>query len=198
MIQLLKEDRYTYGYDEYSLYCAEAVSNKMIKIEKWEKALSTSRNFSYEYDVGVYQVDENQFGWMDNEKTTFLFQLKDGKEWGLRKGENVYFTILVPDTDKDKGTNWTKEKTIYCYKNDDWHLYKAIPLTEELLKIECWYRAMAIGDFGYGYDVSVVSITKNESNFNWTDEEHTSFTIELKDTKNSGLKKAEIVLFELE
>lgn len=68
-----KDTIYSYGKDEYSLYVATAVTDEIIKIEKWGKAMSSSKEVSYDYDVGTYKINdsENEFQWLNKEQLAF-------------------------------------------------------------------------------------------------------------------------------
>ena len=199
-VSIEKGSIYTYGHDEWDLYVATAMSDSTIKIEKWGKTLSSQKSFSHDYDVGAFKITdaENEFSWLDDEHNAFKFVLKDKSNSDFKKSKEIVFTISGTDSDTNKGANYSKNKTSYKYQNDDWHLYRAIPLTDDLIKIECWYRSMAIGSFYYGYDVVVVDLGSNNSDFEWSDDSKTSFTISLKDTTNSDLKKEKFVVFEKE
>lgn len=191
---------YSYGQDEWSLYVATAISDSIIKIEKWSKTLSTEKNFDLECEVGSFKItdEKNEFIWLDDEQVAFSFLLQDKNTWGFKKNKTIIFSKLASDSDKAKGTIYTKDTTCYTYRNDDWHLYKAIPLTESLFKIECWCRSLAIGNFGYGYDLYVVDTAKSDMGFEWTDDEHTSFTLMLSDDQNGDLEKETFVAFTIE
>ena len=124
--------------------------------------------------------------------------MKDKNDWDFIKKQTVVFSILGTDSNINKGSNYKEGKVCYLYQNDDWHLYKAVLLTDSLIKIECWYRSMAVGIFNYGYDVGVIDIASNEMDFEWTDDEQTAFTLTMKDKKNSNLKKDTFIVFSLE
>lgn len=200
IVQIEKGAVYTFGHDEFSLYCATAISDSLIKIEKWGKSLSTQKAFSNEYEVGTFRITDADCGfrWLDDEHTAFEFTLQDDDDGDFRKAKTVVFTLSGVDDDTNKGTNYDKNGVCYWYENDDWHEYRAMPLSDNLLKIECWYRGIAIGGFNYGYDVVVIDLNATVMGFEWTDEEHTAFTITLQDTQNSDLKKGTFVAFTLD
>ena len=188
---------YTYGHDEWGLYCATAISDRIIKIERWGKHLSSETSFDQEYEVGAFRITDAQyeFSWLDEDHTAFSFALTDKSDGDFKESQNVVFTILGTDSDTNKGTNYDANGVCYSYQNDDWHLYRAIPLTKEIIKIECWYRSMAFGSFHYGYDVYIINQNDTDTDFEWTDNEHTSFTISIQDKMNSDLKKLTFVSF---
>ena len=188
---------YTYGHDEGGLYCATAISDSIIKIERWGKHLTSQKSFNQEYEVGAFKITDAQyeFVWIDESKTAFSFALIDENDGDFKKSKNVTFTILGIDGNTNKGTNYNTNGDCYSYQHDDWHLYRAILLTNEIIKIECWYRPMAIGSFHYGYDIYVINQNDTDTDFEWTDDEHTSFTISIQDKNNSDLKNLTFVAF---
>ena len=199
-VTIEKNTVYTYGHDEWSLYCATAISDTLIKIEKWGKTLSSQKTFDLEYEVGAIKITDADYGfaWLDDAHTAFVILLKDQKDSDFKKAKSITFTISGTDSDTNKGMNYDKDGTCYSYQNDDWHLYRAIPLTDEIIKIECWYRSLAFGSFNYGYDVVTIDLNNPQMDFEWTDDQHTSFTISIQDAQNSNLKKAKFVAFTLD
>lgn len=69
-------------------------------------------------------------------------------------------------------------------QNDDWHLYRAIPLTPNIIKIEAWGRTSSLDSFVYGYDVCLLDLNNTATDFEWADDEHTAFTITMQDSSN--------------
>ncbi len=196
-----KNSVYTYMHDEWNLYVATAITDEIVQIERWEKMLSSSKAVSFESIIGTYEINdsENAFAWLDEEHTAFKFVLPDSGGW-LSEDEIVVFTVAIDDSNKHKGSNYNKELACYSYTNDDWHMYRAIPLTENLMKIEAWCRSFAFGSYGlYGYDVCILDIRGTGSDFEWTDDTHTSFTVTLHDPKNKTYwKKPCLVVMSLE
>ena len=159
--------------------------------------MSTEKSFDNEYEVGVFKITDeaNGFYWRDSEQKAFSFMLQDKEEFGFRKPKEVVFTVVAVEGDRDKGTNITNETDCYEYKGDDWHLYKAVMLTEEMIKIECWYRSAAFGSFQYGYDVITINTNDGSVDFEWVDDDKDSFTYSLEDEQNGKLKKPKFVAF---
>lgn len=78
-------------------------------------------------------------------------------------------------------------------------MYRAIPLTETLIKIETWYRGSSAGTFLFGYDLRLIDTASGDTDFEWTDNEHTSFSITMRDEENKYEWKDEsFVVFILE
>ena len=199
-ITIEKGANYSYMSDEWNLYVATAISENIVEIENWEKTFSSSKTVDYEYDVGTYKINDsvNSFLWLDDEHTAFAFTLQDKNNSRVETPASVVFTININDDAKNKGTNYSSEIICYSFQNDDWHFYRAIPLTETMMKIECWYRGFALGDFLYGYDMGVIDLSDTDTDFEWTDDGHTAFTITMQDSANSDLKKPTFVAFTIE
>lgn len=192
-----KDSVYTYGHDEWNLYMATAISDSIIKIEKWGKHLSLQKSFNHEYDVGSFKINDtnNGFLWVDESHTAFTFTLQDDSSSDFKKAQSVVLTISGTDSDTNNGTNYDEQGISYSYKNDDWHFYRAILLSETTVKFECWYRSISIGSFNYGYDVCVINLNDKTTDFEWTDKEKNAFTITMQDSKNSDLKEPRFVAF---
>ena len=98
--------------------------------------------------------------------------------------------------DPENGFAWIDDDT-----NDDWHMYRAIPLTDKLIKIERWYRGFSAPFVGHLFagDWCVIDTSNTDTDFEWTDDEHTSFTITTKDPDNGYYWKQDtFVVFEQE
>ena len=198
---ITKGTEYAYMTDEWNVYIATAISADIIKVENWNKTMSNSKSVSHEYDVGTFKISdsENGFAWVDDEHTAFVLSFKDKNNSKFKKGGTATFTINISDSDKNKGSNYSDKIACYSYQNDDWHLYRAIPLTETLIKIETWYRGSSVGTFLFGYDLRLIDTTSGDTDFEWTDNEHTSFSITMRDEENKyEWKKETFVVFILE
>ena len=198
---ITKGTEYAYMTDEWNVYIATAISADIIKVENWNKTMSNSKSVSHEYDVGTFKISdsENGFAWVDDEHTTFVLTFTDKNNSKFKKGGTATFTINISDSDKNKGSNYSEDIACFSYQNDDWHLYRAIPLTETLIKIETWYRGSSAGTFLFGYDLCLIDTTSGDTDFEWTDDEHTSFSITMKDAENKyEWKKETFVVFILE
>ncbi|MCD8368500.1 MAG: zinc ribbon domain-containing protein [Clostridiales bacterium] len=196
-----KGTEYAYMSDEWNVYIATAISDSIIQVENWGKSKASSKTVDYQYDVGTYKINdsENGFTWLDDEQTAFTITLQDSDNSRMKTAHSVTFTINISDSDRYKGSNWNDEIACYVYTNDNWHTYRAIPLTETLVKFETWSRTSTDDDFVYGYDLCVIDTGDGETDFEWTDEEHTSFTITMEDADNNSYwKDAVFVAFTLE
>lgn len=196
-----KGSQYAYMADEWNVYIATAISDSLVKVECWDKTLSSDRKVSLDHDLGTFKINDsaNGFTWIDEEHTAFYMTINDKESSKLKKGKEVLFTININSSDINKGSNYDENILCYSYKNDDWHLYRAISLTESLVKIEVWYRGSSAGKFLYGYDMCVINPDETDTDFEWTDDEHTSFTITTKDPANDYYwKKDTFVAFTAE
>lgn len=193
-----KGTEYAYMSDEWNVYIATAISDSIVKVENWGKSLSSSKSVKYGYDIGTYKINdsENGFSWVDDEHTAFYLTLQDKNNSRLKKPQSKVFTVNINDSDKFKGTDYDEKIICYSYTNDDWHMYRAIPLTESLVKIECWSRSSSADSFCFGYDVGIIDLNNTDTDFEWTDDEHTAFTITMKDVDNDHYwKKDTFVAF---
>lgn len=200
-LSITKGTEYAYMTDEWNVYIATAISDDIIKIANWNKTMSNSKTVEHDYDVGTFKINDNEngFAWVDDEHTTFVLTFKDKNNNKFKKSGTATFTINISDSDKNKGSNYSEDIACFSYQNDDWHLYRAIPLTETLIKIETWYRGSSVGTFLFGYDLCLIDTTSGETDFEWTDDEHTSFSITMRDDENkSEWKKETFVVFILE
>ena len=193
---------YSCMLDTYTLYVAKAISDSMINIDLWKKSRSSSDSVSYESSYGVFKINdiENGFSWLDENHTVFTFNIEKQKEWVFWETETlpVIFTIDINDANKNKGSDYNQRIRCYSFKNDDHHKYLAIPLTDSIIKIECWYDGGGLLEsFHYGYDVSVFCIDNN-IDFEWTNEQQTAFTMIMNDSQNSELRKNTRILLTIE
>ena len=200
-LSITKGTEYAYMTDEWNVYIATAISDDIIKVANWDKTMSNAKSVEHDYDVGTFKISdsENGFAWVDDEHTTFVLTFKDKNNSKFKKGGTATFTINISDSDKNKGSNYSEDIACFSYQNDDWHLYRAIPLTETLIKIETWYRGSSAGTFLFGYDLRLIDTTSGDTDFEWTDDEHTSFSITMRDEENKHeWKKETFVVFILE
>lgn len=200
-LSITKGTEYAYMTDEWNVYIATAVSDNIIKIENWDKTMSSSKSVKHDYDVGIFKINdsENSFAWLDDEHTTFALTFTDKNNSKFKKGGTAIFTINISDSNNNKGSNYSKDIACFSYQNDDWHLYRAIPLTETLIKVETWYRSSSSGTFLFGYDLCLIDTTSSNTDFEWTDDEHTAFSITMRDEENEYEWKEEtFVVFILE
>lgn len=200
-LSITKGTEYAYMTDEWNVYIARAISDDIIKIENWDKTMSNEKSVSLEYEVGTFKINdsENSFAWLDDDHTAFVITFTDKNNSQFKKGSTATFTINISDSDKNKGSNYSEKIACYSIQNDDWHMYRAISLTDTLIKIECWSRGSSIGTFLFGYDVVLIDTASGDTDFEWTDDDHTSFSITMKDAQNKSYwKKETFVVFELE
>lgn len=191
--------QYAYMSDEWNVYIAEAVTDSVIKIERWNKTSSSDKKVKLRDGVGSFKINdsENGFAWVDDEHTAFTFRLKD-KNNSRVKGQTVVFTININEDDKNKGSDYNPQIACYSYQNDDWHNYRAIPLTDDLVKIETWSRGSSIGKFLFGYDMCVLNTNSADTDFEMNSDK-TAFTVTIIDQDNDYYwKEKKFVSFTLE
>lgn len=88
----------------------------------------------------------------------------------------------------------------YAYLHDKWDLYRATAYGDNLIKIDCWSRAVANDENPFKPDhcVAVIRTDDGSTDFCWVDEEHTSFVVTISDMENSRFEDPTLVIFELE
>ncbi len=112
----------------------------------------------------------------------------------------VLFTINVNDSNENKGTDYDESIVCYVYERDDWSIYRAIPLTDHLIKIECWYRVNSgfWSPFLYGWDVGVIDTENTDTDFSWGSDSG-GFAITMRDPNyDASWKKEGLTAFVLE
>ena len=198
-----KGTQYAYMSDEANVYIANAISDSIITVECWGRNLLTEKSVKHDYDIGTFKINDPAIGfsWIDEKQTAFSFLLQDTKNSNIKKQQSVIFTINVSDSDEFKGTDYHEDIACYLYRNDDWNIYRAVRLTDTLVKIENWGRSSSgkVFPFIYNYDLYIIDENNTDTDFEWTDQERTSFTISLKDLQNDYyLKEPKFVAFTLE
>ena len=200
-----KGSEYAFMSDPWNVYIATAISDSVIQIARWDKTYSSDASVEHDEDIGAFKINDpdNEFYWIDDEHTAFAISFEDKNDTSeghnMKERQSVVFTINTSDKNKNKGTNYNKKIACYSYENDNWHLYRAIALHDSLVKVEVWYRGSSDDDYLYGYDLCVINPNQTDSDFEWTDDERTSFTITMQDGINDYYwKKPEFVAFVLE
>ena len=121
-------------------------------------------------------------------------------EWG-KKNKTVAFTKLITDSNKNKSTNYNEKQVSYLYEFNNYSFYRAIPLSNNIIKIEAWRidEGLLWDKILYYYDVMVINTNLTHTHFSWTDDEHTSFSITMNDKQNGwGWEDDKLVYFIIE
>ena len=185
------KDEWFYLHDKWNLYKAVKLSDTVIKIENWGRfnAGEGGDPFKYEYDVCVISTTDNatDFRWLDESYVAFSITLKDEENSYMDGAAKVCFTIEAGE-----------DAELLLYQHDKWNLYKAVKLSDTVIKIENWGRFNAGEDgdpFKHEYDVCVISTTDNATDFKWLDDKHTAFSITMHDAENSYWAEPSVVYF---
>ena len=185
-----KGAEYSFGVDQWDMYVATAISDKLIRVVNWEKDSSDEPSFEEEKEIGVFQIDDPAVGfiWIDNEHTAFYINLQDDSESSLKHGRSVPFTVMTTDSNRNKGANYADDVVSYLYEYDNLYSYHAILLSPTTVKIEAWrlHSGILWDKVLYAYDVLVINTEKTATDFEWTDSEHTSFSISMMDPENGN------------
>lgn len=116
----------------------------------------------------------------------------------ISKGEHI---DLILSTKVD--VNNTIEKGAeYCFKydRDSHYFYRAIMLNDNIIKIECWSKGFLLMPDLFYHDCRLNDVSEDSNEFNWSDEERTSFLIVMRDEENGNWNwnKNENVFYEVE
>lgn len=193
--------QYAYMSDDWNVYIAEAISDSVVKIEHWYKGDRSKKELEYRSDIGTYKINDESsgFAWVDVDHTAFVITFQDSGNSRVKKAKPHVFTINISESNVYKGTDYDSTIACYTYNCDKWHMYRAIPLTDSLIKIECWSRGSTDDDFNFGWDWCVINWTNTDTDFTWTDDKHKGFTITTRDLQNKSYWKDEtLVAFMLE
>lgn len=193
-------EQYSFMSDRWNLYIASFLSDSVLKIEHWGRFTANEETpFKYENDISTIKINEDRsFKWLDEEQTAFAITLDDPDNSYLKE----YYSPIVQFSIKDKdeiwnGSNYHKDQAAYSYLNDRWNLYIAIPLSENIIKIEQWNRFTAndVTPYVYARDLMIIDTLDNDCDFEWLDDEHSSFIITAKDPENGYWEEKTIVAF---
>ena len=186
---------YSYKASESFIYVAIPLNSDTIKIQRWEKGYFTYY-YSEDTDVGTYRINdrENNFRWLDDKQTAFEMCFYDSPSC-INKNTPYPFTIDTTLNDDYGQSSSLNDYTIYYrLKYSDSRTYYAIPITDNLIKIECW-ESDFWGFEHYYWDFGVIDVGESDYEFEWTTDQHKAFTINAKDTHNSIWNKLEWVSF---
>lgn len=190
-----KGSHYSLMTDRWTVYTATAATNSVIGVDKWGKTFSSDKEMQKDYQVGMYKCDDSdEFRWVDDEHTAFILRFQDEKRATPMEMKERVFTIDI-DEEVYKGSDYHDSIKSFLYENDKWHEYRAIQLSEPLIKIECWSRMSTDEEYVYGWDVCVINWEKDDVDFEWADDSHDAFSCRLRDYQNSYWDEDSIVLF---
>ena len=185
-----KGAEYSFGLDEWDMYVATAISDKLVRVVNWNKDSSDKPSFEEEDEIGVFRIDDPTTGfiWIDDEHTAFYMNVQDDNKSKLKNGRAVPFSLLTSDGNRNKGANYDDDEVSYSYEYDSLYSYRAIPLSSTTIKIEAWrcHSGLLWDKIIYAYDVLVINTEKTNTDFEWTDDEHTSFALSMMDPENGN------------
>ena len=84
---------------------------------------------------------------------------------------------------KEEPKEEIKNKEFY-YLFDDFSLYKASVLSSSTIKVEKWWRGTKGDEFSYEKDMDTIIINDINTDFKWTDNSQTAFTLTMHDEDN--------------
>ena len=194
---------YAYMSDDRNVYIAKAVTDNVVKVERWNKISQSKKSLEYKNDLGSFRIreEENGFFWLDDSHTAFTLVIQDKDNSEVKDPTLVIFTIDISDSDNNKGTDFDDSIACYTYVINKNYTYRAIPLTDTLVKVECWYR-MGTGIFDshrFAWDVGIINTEKTATDFEWDSNDHNSFAVTMKDPANKyDWKEEQLASFILE
>lgn len=186
---------YSYYNDKWDWYRAYALSDTVVKIEKWSRfnAGADGDPFAHDSDICIIQIGNpsTDFAWTDDNHVAFTITMQDE--------ENSYWDdVRVTPFGMDVVLETTP---YYVYQNDKWDLYKAYLLSQNTIKIEKWTRFNAGEDgdpFQRTQDICIIRIDEGSFGFSWTDQTQSAFTVTLMDDDNSYWEEEALVPFAIE
>lgn len=198
-----KGAEYCFMYNEYTTYVARAISETAVKLEMWKKTMSTSKSPKLDKEIGIYRITDadNGFMWADiDKKLAFRFDFKGNMNTDQKKINLRYFTINTKDSNDNKGTAYNNQVKCFKYDRDSNYFYRAIMLNDNIIKIECWSKGFLLMPDLFYYDCRLIDVSEDFNEFNWSDEERTSFLIVMRDEENGNWNwnKNENVFYEVE
>lgn len=83
------------------------------------------------------------------------------------------------------------------YLHDKWDMYRATAVSDNVIKIDNWYRFNASEETPFALDHAVLVIITDDgsTDFKWFDEAHTSFSVTMSDKENARFEEPSLALF---
>lgn len=198
---------YAYLHDKWDLYRATAYGDNMIRIDCWSRAVANDENpFKPDHCIAVIKTDDGStdFCWVDEAHTSFAVTINDMENSRFEDPTLVIFEIEeageYPILESLSGSETITDVRTYTYLHDKWDLYRAAPIGDNLIKIECWSTAVA-NDAEYpmklDHTVAVIRTDDGSTDFSWVDDSKSAFTVTINDDENSRFEESALVLFGL-
>jgi hypothetical protein len=104
-------------------------------------------------------------------------------------GKYIPFLRFDLTSNNSKKVDILENPSAYIYQYDKWYSYKAMIVSDDLIKIECWSRTLANDETPYEFDHDLAIIKTDDLNndFEWMDENKTSFSVTLKDINDTSI-----------
>ena len=183
---------YTYVHDKWDLYKATVLSAQVVKIENWYRFTADDETpFRLDHSVLVVNTGDGStdFKWLNDEQTAFSITMSDSGNSRFEEPTLVVFTV------GDYGEN--AEEVYLTYLHDKWDQYRAIPVSDNVIRIENWYRFTADDETPFALDHSVLTVVTDDgsTDFVWLDDSHASFSLTMCDPENSRFTEPALVVF---
>jgi hypothetical protein len=182
---------YIYLKDGWDYYKATVLSEKTIKIENYSRFLKNDKEkFEFDHDIGIINNDDVKhcFSWFDDSHKAFIIKMNDTEDSSLN-GKYIPFLRFDLTSNNSKKVDILENPSAYIYQYDKWYSYKAMIVSDDLIKIECWSRTLANDETPYEFDHDLAIIKTDDLNndFEWMDENKTSFSVTLKDINDTSI-----------
>lgn len=185
-----KGTEFSFGVNEWDMYVVTAISDKLVRVVNWTKTSSDKPKYKEEEEIGVYEIDDPAVGfcWIDEQHSAFYMNLQDPNQETLKEGRPVPFSPLVASSDRNKGGNYDYLEVISYQYERDGYLYRAIPLSPTVVKVEVWriHSGALFDKEVYAYDLLIINTENTTTDFEWVDDEYTSCFMTLRDPQNGN------------
>ena len=186
---------YSYQNDNWNWYKAYKVSDTTLRVERWSRFIAGEDGdpFKKERDICIIKTEENAngFTWTDESHSAFTINMIDADNDYWKEEITAPFAIESNDPNQRALT----------YRYGSWYPYVATVLSEDTIVIEKWYGFIS-GETGRSftrdYHVMVINTTNGSTDFKWTDDSHSAFTVTIADTHNHNLEEPKQVTFILD
>ena len=194
-----EEGTFTYLHDKWDLYKATLVSDNLVKIDGWYRFNAKEETpFKLDHSVVVIRTDDGStdFTWLNESHTAFSVTMQDQKNTRFEEPTLVVFEL----GDVMSGDTANSDRATYTYLHDKWDLYRATRVSDNLVRIDNWYRVKANDETPFRLDHCVIVIRTDDgsTDFAWIDDSYSSFCVTMQDMENSRFEEPTLVIFELE
>lgn len=157
----------------------------------YDKAIALNMKLVFNVSENVASADESKKHWDEVRKE--IYSVID-KATGNKNESNDVYSNLEDSSSEQSVTDISKNKSViekgkvYTYGKDEFNLYVATAITDEIIKIENWSKSMSTSkEVKYDYDVGTYKINDVDNGFRWINDECLAFEFNLTDEKEKFL-----------